>query len=80
MLADRLTAEPGADGPRYDGYTVMPVTLDRRRLMLVEIDRTGRPAPSVPFPDLTRPRRSTWLVDRYGLPQVYFRRILRGRV
>jgi sulfide:quinone oxidoreductase len=58
----------------------MPITVDRRRLMLVEVDRDGRPAPTVPFPDLTRPRRSTWLVDRYGLPQVYFRRILRGRV
>ncbi|MDQ1105387.1 NAD(P)/FAD-dependent oxidoreductase [Nocardioides zeae] len=80
-LTDRLTGSPVADdGPRYDGYTVMPITLDRRRLMLVEIDRDGRPAPTVPFPDLARPRRSTWLVDRYGLPQVYFRRILRGRV
>lgn len=80
VLADRLTSAPGADGPRYDGYTVMPITVDRRRLMLVEVDRDGRPAPTVPFPDLTRPRRSTWLVDRYGLPQVYFRRVLRGRV
>lgn len=81
VLADLLTAGPRVDdGPRYDGYTVMPITLDRRRLMLVEIDRTGRPAPTVPFWDLARPRRSTWLVDRYGLPPVYFRRILRGRV
>jgi sulfide:quinone oxidoreductase len=48
--------------------------------MLVEIDREGRPAPTVPFPDLVRPRRSTWAVDRYALPVTYFRRILRGKV
>lgn len=65
---------------RYDGYTVMPVTLARHRLMLVEVDREGRPAPTVPFPDLVRPRLSTWLVDRYALPVAYYRRILRGRV
>ncbi|WP_028473182.1 NAD(P)/FAD-dependent oxidoreductase [Nocardioides alkalitolerans] len=83
VLAAHLTAAPGtpeARLPRYDGYTVMPITLDRRRLMLVEIDRDGRPSPSVPFVDLTRPRRTTWLADRYGLPQTYFRRILRGKV
>ena len=65
---------------RYDGYTVMPITTARHRLMLVEVDRDGRPAPSVPFPDLVRPRRSTWLADRYALPVTYFRGILRGRV
>ena len=65
---------------RYDGYTVMPITTSRQRLMLVEIDREGRSAPSAPVPDLTEPRRSTWLFDRYGLVQVYYRRILRGRV
>jgi sulfide:quinone oxidoreductase len=65
---------------RYDGYTVMPITLSRRKLMLNEVDRDGRPAPSVPFLDPFEPRRWTWLVDRYVLPQIYWRRILRGRV
>jgi sulfide:quinone oxidoreductase len=73
-------ARAGTPLRAYDGYTVMPITTSRRELLLVEVDRTGRPTPSTPFPDLTRPRRSTWLFDRYGLPQVYFRRILRGRV
>lgn len=77
-----LTRDPSATDPlaRYDGYTVMPVTLARHRLMLVEVDREGRPAPTVPFPDLVRPRLSTWLVDRYALPVAYYRRILRGHV
>ncbi|MFW6774171.1 hypothetical protein ACOACO_07800 [Nocardioides sp. CPCC 205120] len=83
VLAANITAGPDvadADLEQYDGYTVMPITTDRRRLMLVEIDRSGRPSPSVPFVDLARPRRATWLADRYGLPQTYFRRILRGKV
>ena len=65
---------------RYDGYTVMPITVSRRKLMLNEVDRDGNPSPSVPFLNPFTPRRSTWLFDRYGLPAVYFRRILRGKV
>ena len=40
----------------------------------------ARYSPTAPFPDLVKPRRVTWLVDRYGLPVTYFRRILRGKV
>jgi sulfide:quinone oxidoreductase len=58
----------------------MPITTDRRKLMLVEVDREGHAKPSVPLVDLTKPRRSTWLFDRYALPVIYFRRILRGKV
>ena len=80
VLAHNIGAADSADLQQYDGYTVMPITVARRRLMLVEIDRDGRPAPTVPFPDLVRPRRATWWVDRYALPVTYFRRILRGKV
>ncbi|QIK74341.1 FAD-dependent oxidoreductase [Nocardioides piscis] len=80
VLAHNLRAADDASMQHYDGYTVMPITLSRRRLMLVEVDREGRSQPSVPFPDLVRPRWSTWRVDRYVLPWVYFRRILRGKV
>ena len=48
--------------------------------MLVEVDRDGRPQPTVPFVDLTKPRAVTWWVDRYVLPQVYWHRLLRGKV
>jgi sulfide:quinone oxidoreductase len=65
---------------RYDGYTVMPITVTRRTLMLNEVTRDGSPSPSVPFIDPFRPRRWQWFFDRYGLPQVYWRRILRGKV
>jgi sulfide:quinone oxidoreductase len=65
---------------RYDGYTVMPITVSRRKLMLNEVDRDGRARPSVPLLNPFKPRRATWFVDRYVLPRIYFRRILRGRV
>lgn len=80
VLSHNLGAGDPATFQRYDGYTVMPITVGRHELMFVEVDRAGRPQPTVPFPDLVRPRRSTWFVDRYLLPVTYFRRILRGKV
>ena len=80
LAGNIVTAADGGDLGRYDGYTVMPITVSRRELMLVEVDREGRPAPSVPVVDLTKPRRFTWWFDRYALPVIYFRRILRGKV
>ncbi len=80
VLAHNISAGESAPLQHYDGYTVMPITVARHRLMLVEVDREGRQTPSVPFPDLVRPRRATWWADRYALPQIYFRRILRGKV
>ena len=80
VLSTNLLASDEKEFAHYDGYTVMPITVGRHQLMLVEIDREGRPAPSVPAPDLVRPRRITWAVDRYALPVTYFMRILRGKV
>jgi sulfide:quinone oxidoreductase len=81
VLARNLAAaRKGKELKRYDGYTVMPITVSRRKLMLDEVTRDGTPSPSVPFLDPFKPRRWQWLFDRYGLPQVYWRRILRGRV
>jgi sulfide:quinone oxidoreductase len=81
VLAHNLgAAGSGEQLRRYDGYTVMPITLSRQKLLLLEVEREGRPRPSTSLVDLTKPRRSTWLFDRYGLKVVYFRRILRGKV
>lgn len=41
---------------------------------------TGRPASSVPFPDLVRARRTTWVPHPCALPVTYFKQILRGKV
>ena len=81
VLAHNIQAvATGGDLRRYDGYTVMPITVSRRSLMLVEVDRDEQSVPSVPLVDLTKPRRSTWWFDRYCLPVTYYRRILRGKV
>lgn len=73
-------ARVGAPLREYDGYTVAPVTTSRRELLLAEHDRDGHEAPTIPFPDLVRPRRSLYLFDRYVEPQVYWHRLLRGKV
>ncbi|GAA0308280.1 FAD-dependent oxidoreductase [Kineococcus aurantiacus] len=79
VLAHNLAAaRVGRRLRSYDGYTVMPVTTSRKALMLVQADRSG-PRP-LPLPAPFTPRRSAWWFDRYVLPQVYFRRLLRGKV
>jgi sulfide:quinone oxidoreductase len=81
VLAQNIAGAPGGKAlQRYDGYTVMPITVSRRKLMLNEVDRAGRASPSLPLVNPLKPRSSTWLFDRYVLPKVYFRRILQGRV
>ncbi|WP_454048597.1 NAD(P)/FAD-dependent oxidoreductase [Cellulomonas sp. Marseille-Q8402] len=65
---------------RYDGYSIAPVTTSRSRLLLAEFDRDGVPQPTVPFPELARPRRSLLLFDRFLEPQIYWRRLLPGKV
>lgn len=81
VLARNLAAtRTGKPLSRYDGYTVMPVTTARRRLMLVQADRSGPRPRHLPLVRRFRPRLSAWLLDRYALPVLYWRSILRGRV
>lgn len=70
----------GGTMQRYDGYSIAPVTTSRRRLLLAEFDRAGRSQPSVPFLDLVKPRLLTWAFDRFLEPQVYYRRLIQGKV
>ena len=65
----------------YDGYTVAPIATDTHRLIAAEFDRTGAPASSLPsFLDPFAPRSAAWAFDRYVLPQMYWRAILKGRL
>lgn len=80
VLAHNIAVADHSPLENYNGYTVMPITTARHKLMLVEVDRAGQPVPTVSFIDLVKPRRLTWLFDRYALPVTYFRRILRGKV
>ncbi|UOY03877.1 NAD(P)/FAD-dependent oxidoreductase [Blastococcus sp. PRF04-17] len=80
LVQNMAAARDGKPLQRYDGYTVMPITVSRRKLLLAEVDRDSRPTPSVPFLDPMKPRRATWFADRYLLPRTYWRRILRGKL
>ncbi len=82
ILVDNLrAARRGGELTTYDGYTVAPITTDRRRLIAGEFDRDGRLASSLPSVlDSTKPRRSAWAFDRYVLPQSYWHAILKGRL
>ncbi|GID29743.1 NAD(P)/FAD-dependent oxidoreductase [Paractinoplanes brasiliensis] len=75
-----LAARRGTLGEaRYDGYTSCPVVTAHNRMLLAEFDYTLTPRPSFPFLDTMRPRYDMYLLKRYGLPQLYWRGMLRGR-
>jgi sulfide:quinone oxidoreductase len=82
VLVDNLiAARTGETRSEYDGYTVAPITTDAHQLITGEFDRSGELASSLPsFLDPLKPRRTAWAFDRYGLPQVYWHYLLRGRV
>lgn len=81
VLSDNIARRRlGQELRRYDGYTIIPVTTDRRRVLLAEMDRDGVPQPTVRWPDLTSPSTWLWAFDRYVEPRVYRYALLRGRV
>ncbi|WP_051707273.1 hypothetical protein [Nocardioides aequoreus] len=80
LAANLLAARAGGELQRDEGYSAAPVTVSRDRLCFAEFGPDGSPEPSVPYVDLVRPRRSTWLFDRHVLPQLYWHGILRGRL
>ena len=81
LVDNLLAARTGGPFQEYDGYTVAPVATDAHRLMFGEFDRTGSLRSSLPsFLDPLKPRRWAWAFDRYGLPQMYWNFILKGRL
>ena len=82
VLVDNLfAARGGGTLTEYDGYTVAPIATDSRRLLFGEFDRSGTVNSSLPsFVDPMTPRLTAWAFDRYGLPQMYWHAILKGRL
>jgi sulfide:quinone oxidoreductase len=81
LVDNLLAARNGKPLSDYDGYTVAPIATDSHRLIAGEFDRTGKVQSSLPsFLDPLEPRRSAWAFDRYGLPQMYWNLILKGRL
>jgi sulfide:quinone oxidoreductase len=82
ILVDNLLAARAGQRRlgEYDGYTVAPIATHAHRLIAAEFDRSGTLTSSLPsFLDSLKPRRSAWAFDRFGLPQIYWNLILRGR-
>lgn len=81
VLVDNLLAVRAGDEPRarYDGYASCPLVTGYGKLILAEFDYDGRPAESFPF-DQSQERYSMWALKAYGLPEMYWNGMLRGRM
>lgn len=64
---------------RYDGYASCPLVTGYGRLILAEFDYDGNPAETFPF-DQSQERYSMYALKAYGLPEMYWNGMLRGRM
>ena len=80
VLVDNLLAmRAGAPlAASYDGYASCPLITGYGRLILAEFDYDGKPAESFPF-DQSQERYSMYALKAYGLPEMYWNGMLRGR-
>ncbi len=63
----------------YDGYASCPLVTGYGSLVLAEFDYQGQPAESFPF-DQSKERFSMYMLKAYGLPQLYWNGMLKGRM
>lgn len=63
---------------QYDGYTSCPLVTGYGKLVLAEFDYDGKPKETFPF-DQSKERRSMYLLKRYVLPWLYWKKILPGK-
>ncbi len=63
---------------KYDGYTSCPLVTGYGSLILAEFDYNKEPMESFPF-DQSKPRYSMYALKAYGLPQMYWHGMLKGR-
>ena len=63
---------------QYDGYACCPLVTGYGKVMLAEFDYDKNPSPSFPL-DPTKERYSMWLLKKYGLPYLYWNRMLKGK-
>ena len=62
----------------YDGYTSCPVVTGYGKLIMAEFDYDGNAVESFPF-DQSQERYSMYALKAYGLPQLYWNGMLKGR-
>lgn len=81
VLVENLLAhrEGRALTGRYDGYSSCPLVTGYGKLILAEFDYDGTPVESFPF-DQAEERYSMYALKAYGLPELYWNGMLRGRM
>lgn len=81
VLVENLLAFRRGEAPTasYDGYASCPLVTGYGRLILAEFDYDGKPAESFPF-DQAQERYSMYALKAWGLPEMYWNGMLRGRM
>lgn len=64
---------------QYDGYSVAPIPVDRRHLLLAEWDRRGREKKTLRVISLAPPHAATFVFDLLVQPLIYWHRLLKGK-
>ncbi len=79
LVANLTAVMQGKPMPKsYNGYTSCPLITGYGSLMLMEFDYDKVPMESFPF-DQAQERYSMYALKAYGLPQMYWHGMLRGR-
>jgi sulfide:quinone oxidoreductase len=76
LLAVRAGGKPTAS---YDGYASCPLVTGYGKLILAEFGYDGKVMETFPF-DQSQERFSLWALKVYGLPEMYWNGMLRGRM
>jgi sulfide:quinone oxidoreductase len=79
LVKNMLAYNAGEKMPKkYNGYTSCPLITGYGTLILAEFDYNDEPAETFPF-DQGQERYSMYALKAYGLPQMYWHGMLRGR-
>lgn len=76
MLAVMNGSSPSA---KYDGYASCPLITGVGKVILAEFGYDGKLLPSFPM-DMTKERRSMWILKKDLLPPMYWKGMLTGRM
>ena len=77
LLALRNSGLLNGNAKAYNGYSSCPLVTGYGKMVLAEFDYNNKPAMSFPI-DQTKERYSMWLFKKYGLPWMYWNKMLRG--
>jgi Uncharacterized NAD(FAD)-dependent dehydrogenases len=76
MIDEIRSKEPSA---KYDGYASCPLITGFGKVILAEFGYDGKLMPSFPM-DMTKERRSMWVLKKDLLPKMYWQGMMKGRM